>query len=60
MKERLEAAKKYERALILYEEGKITHAEIYNAWMDYVGPAYQKIAEELTMQYIKDKKLRLT
>ena len=33
MKERLEAALRYEQGMIFYEEGKISYPEIYALWL---------------------------
>jgi len=59
MKDRLEAALKYEQALIAYEEGKMTYREvrgIYESWMGYF---LKELTDETVERFIRDNKMGL-
>ncbi len=59
MKERLEAALRYEQAMILYEEGKISYPEIYILWLAHAKFICDELAEEVAREFVREYKIGL-
>jgi len=60
MKERLEAALKYEQGLMLYEKGEMSQLDIIELWHCHAKFIMDEIADEAMQEYLKQYKDGLT